>query len=71
LVRQNLRFTPNQLQAIDTERRIADYRDVPSRAALIRALIDAGMAALCAHSGRLVSSRTGHAVPVRLGNGTH
>jgi hypothetical protein len=48
LVRQNLRFTPNQLQAIDAERRIADCRGVPSRAALIRALIDAGMAAICA-----------------------
>ena len=48
LVRQNLRFTTNQLQAIDAERRIADYRGVPSRAALIRALIDAGMTAICA-----------------------
>jgi hypothetical protein len=49
LVRQNLRFTPNQLQVIDAERRLADCRDVPSRAALIRALIDAGMAAICGY----------------------
>jgi hypothetical protein len=40
LVRLDLRVTPEQLQRLDEERRIADCRGVPSRAALFRALVD-------------------------------
>jgi hypothetical protein len=38
LVRQNIRFEPRELQAIDDERRVPSYGAVPSRAAMIRML---------------------------------
>jgi hypothetical protein len=44
LVRQNIRFEPSQLQAVDEERRLPAYGIVPSRAALIRQLIIEGLA---------------------------
>jgi hypothetical protein len=40
----NLRLTVDQLLRIDAERRIADSRGVPSRCAMIRALVDDGLA---------------------------
>lgn len=40
----NLRLTEAQLLKIDEERRVPDYRGVPSRSALIRSLIDEGLA---------------------------
>jgi hypothetical protein len=40
LIRLGLRVTPEQLQRLDAERRIADARGVPSRAALFRELVD-------------------------------
>lgn len=35
-----LRFTPNQLQALDDERRVPAYGPVPSRCAMIRLMIE-------------------------------
>jgi hypothetical protein len=40
----NMRLTVDQLLRIDEERRVADSRGVPSRSALIRSLIDEGLA---------------------------
>jgi hypothetical protein len=40
----NLRLTVDQLLRVDEERRVADSRGVPSRSALIRSLIDEGLA---------------------------
>jgi hypothetical protein len=44
LVRLLLRVTPQQLQRLDEERRVADSRGVPTRAALFRALVDEALA---------------------------
>jgi hypothetical protein len=44
LVRLGLRVTTDQLQRVDAERRIPDSRGVPSRCAMIRSLIDEGLA---------------------------
>jgi hypothetical protein len=35
-----LKFTPDQLQRVDDERRVAAYGNIPSRCATIRQLID-------------------------------
>ena len=43
LVRHNIRFAPDELQAIDDERRVAAYGAVPSRSAMIRQLINDGL----------------------------
>lgn len=39
LISVNLRLTPNQLQALDDERRVPAYGPVPSRCAMIRLMI--------------------------------
>jgi hypothetical protein len=44
LVRLDLRVTPQQLERLDAERRIADSRGVPTRAAMFRALVDEALA---------------------------
>jgi hypothetical protein len=44
LIPLNLRFTETQLRRVDDERRIVNVRGVPSRAAMIRALVDDGLA---------------------------
>jgi hypothetical protein len=44
LVRLDLRVTPEQLERVDAERRIPDSRGLPSRCAMIRSLIDEGLA---------------------------
>jgi hypothetical protein len=40
LVAVLLKFTPDQLQRIDDERRVAAYGNIPSRCATIRQLLD-------------------------------
>jgi hypothetical protein len=44
LVRLGLRVTQQQLERVDAGRRVADSRGVPSRCAMIRELIDEGLA---------------------------
>jgi hypothetical protein len=44
LIRLDLRVTPEQLERIDAERRVADSRGVPSRCALFRELVDEALA---------------------------
>jgi hypothetical protein len=44
LVRLGLRVTQQQLERVDAGRRVADSRGVPSRCAMIRALVDEGLA---------------------------
>lgn len=43
LVRQNIRFEPDELQRIDDERRVPACGSVPSRAAMIRMLVAEGL----------------------------
>jgi hypothetical protein len=43
LIRHNIRFAPDELQAIDDERRVPSYGAVPSRSAMIRQLINDGL----------------------------
>jgi hypothetical protein len=43
LVRHNIRFAPDEIQAIDDERRVAACGAVPSRSAMIRQLINDGL----------------------------
>ena len=44
LIPLNLRLPPDQLQRIDDETRVAAYGPAPSRCAMIRMLIDEGLA---------------------------
>jgi hypothetical protein len=62
LVRLELRVTPEQLQRLDAERRIADARGVPSRAALFRELVDEALA--FRRATRPKSSGPGHGEPL-------